>query len=249
MEWSIQEIARHAGTTSRTLRHYDQRGLVVPSRIGANGYRYYNEAALVRLQRVLLLRDLGLGLNQIATVLDREAHAATALATHLDLLKQEQRRLAQQIAAVENTITSLKEGQPLMAQEMFAGFDHSQYRQEVEQRWGKEAYAESDKWWRGMKDTERQNWQQNMEQLNADWITAAQDPEITATSSQAQELARRHVAWLKSVPGTPAANGEDIANYVCGLAEMYVADERFAANYGGVEGAKFVRDALLSYME
>src|SRR5690625_7789618 len=57
MEWSIQEIARHAGTTSRTLRHYDDLGLVPPSRIGANGYRYYDETALVRLQRVLLLRS------------------------------------------------------------------------------------------------------------------------------------------------------------------------------------------------
>src|SRR5690625_2406989 len=118
MEWSIQEIARHAGTTSRTLRHYDDLGIVRPSRIGANGYRYYDEAALVRLQRVLLLRELGLGLNQIFAVLEREADAASALVAHLDLLKQEQRRLADQVAAVENTIKSLNEGQPLMASQM-----------------------------------------------------------------------------------------------------------------------------------
>ena len=59
---SIQDIARLAGTTSRTLRHYDDIGLLEPSRIGANGYRYYDQHALVRLQRILLLRDLGLGL-------------------------------------------------------------------------------------------------------------------------------------------------------------------------------------------
>ena len=62
MDWSIQDIARLAGTTSRTLRHYDDIGLLQPSRIGANGYRYYDRDALVRLQRILLLRDLGLGL-------------------------------------------------------------------------------------------------------------------------------------------------------------------------------------------
>ncbi|GED97146.1 hypothetical protein nbrc107697_11850 [Gordonia crocea] len=61
MEWSIQQIARLVSTTSRTLRHYDELGLVPPSRIGSNGYRYYDEHALVRLQRVLLLRELGLG--------------------------------------------------------------------------------------------------------------------------------------------------------------------------------------------
>lgn len=248
MEWSIQEIARHAGTTSRTLRHYDDLGLVPPSRIGANGYRHYDEAALVRLQRVLLLRELGLGLNQVFAVLEREADAASALVAHLDLLKQEQRRLADQVAAVENTIKSLNEGQPLMASQMFDGFDHTQYREEVEQRWGKDAYAASDKWWRGMKDSDRRAWKDELEALNAAWISAAQDPKITATSSAAQELARRHVEWLKQVPGTPAANGGDIAHYVRGLAEMYVADERFAANYGGLAGAQFVRDALVNYL-
>ncbi|MFE7651143.1 MerR family transcriptional regulator [Streptomyces phaeoluteigriseus] len=67
-DWSIQEIARLAGTTSRTLRHYDDIGLLPPSRIAANGYRHYDGEALVRLQRILLLRELGFGLPQIADV-------------------------------------------------------------------------------------------------------------------------------------------------------------------------------------
>ena len=73
MEWSIQQIAKLAGTTSRTLRHYDDIGLLAPSSIGHNGYRHYDEVALVRLQRILLLRELGLGLPQIAEVLARES--------------------------------------------------------------------------------------------------------------------------------------------------------------------------------
>src|SRR5690606_18450090 len=142
MEWSIQQIARLAGTTSRTLRHYGELGLVSPSRIGGNGYRYYDELALVRLQRVLLLRDLGLGLAEIKDVLDREVEEASALTTHLSLLRQEQGRLARQIAAVEHTIDALKGGTELMAEEMFDGFDHSKHKDEVEQRWGKDAYAQ-----------------------------------------------------------------------------------------------------------
>src|SRR5690625_3145847 len=97
---------------------------------------------------------------------EREADAASALVAHLDLLKQEQRRLAHQVAAVENTIKSLNEGQPLMASQMFDGFDHTQYREEVEQRWGKDAYAASDKWWRGMKDTDRRARKDESEALN-----------------------------------------------------------------------------------
>lgn len=248
MEWSIQEIARMAGTTSRTLRHYDKQGLVAPSRIGSNGYRYYDQAALVRLQRVLLLRELGLGLSQISQVLNNEQDPAAALTTHLSLLRQEQHRLAKQVAAVANTVNALKEGRPLMANEMFEGFDHTQYREEVEQRWGVEAYATSDKWWREMSDPERKTWKANLEQLNAHWIAAAQAPNIDATSGQAQELARRHIEWLKTVPGTPANNGGDLAGYIKGLAQMYVDDERFAANYGGVAAAQFVRDALVHHV-
>ncbi|MFT4134890.1 MerR family transcriptional regulator [Microbacterium sp.] len=249
MEWSIQQVARIAGTTSRTLRHYDDLGLVPPARIGSNGYRYYDEHALVRLQRVLLLRELGLGLPQIAGGLAHEDDEASALTTHLLLLRQEQDRLARQIAAVEHTVTTLQGGDELMAETMFDGFDHTRYKEEVEQRWGKDAYARSDAWWRGMNDEERRAWMDRVEQLNRDW-TAAAALGVAPDSPEAQDLARRHIEWLTGIPGTPAAApASDLAAYVRGLAEMYVADERFAADYGGVEGASFVRDALRSYLD
>lgn len=249
MEWSIQQIARLAGTTSRTLRHYDEQGLVPPTRIGSNGYRYYDEHALVRLQRVLLLRELGLGLAQIAGVLAHECDEVSALSTHLSLLRQEQDRLSRQIAAVQHTINALEGGEELMAETAFDGFDHTQYKDEVEQRWGKDAYARSDAWFRGLKDEERQSWMDHVKRLNQDWIAAAVDPGIAADSPEAQELARRHVDWLRSIPGTPAAGpGDGVFGYVRALAEMYVADDRFAANYGGAQGAAFVRDALLIHI-
>ncbi|WP_336652388.1 MULTISPECIES: MerR family transcriptional regulator [unclassified Leucobacter] len=271
MQYSIQQIARAAGTTSRTLRHYDSIGLVRPSRIGSNGYRYYDDRALVRLQRVLLLRELGLGLDAIGEVLraqDAQArggeHPATAearvLHTHLDLLLRERGRIDAQIGSVERTIAALTrasdaaseqtEGQEdLMSENMFDGFDHTRYREEVEQRWGAEAYASSDSWWRGLGDAGRAEWRGVMEQLGRDWIAAAEGGADPAAPT-GQDLARRHVEWLRGIPGTPAHQaGGDLASYVLGLAEMYVADERFAANYGGAAGAKFVRDALRVYVE
>ncbi|WP_337002502.1 MULTISPECIES: MerR family transcriptional regulator [unclassified Microbacterium] len=258
-DWSIQEIARLAGTTSRTLRHYDDIGLLPPSRIAHNGYRHYDGQALVRLQRILLLRELGLGLPQIADVLgassDRAVAAdeASALETHLAVLREEQTRLARQIASVESTITALRGGEELMAQNMFDGFDHTTYKEEVEERWGKKAYADSDRWWRGMTDAERADWQQRVSDLGRDWIAAAESG-IDPASPEAQELARRHVAWLTGIPGTPASvPGGDVKAYVLGLGEMYVADPRFGANYatssGGTHGAEFVRDALRVYAE
>lgn len=249
MEWSIQQIAKMVGTTSRTLRHYDELKLVVPSRVGANGYRYYDEHSLVRLQRVLLLRELGLGLPQIATVLSQQGDEKEALTIHLSLLHQEQARLGRQIAAVSHTITALEGKGTLMAKKMLDGFDHSQYRQEVQERWGKEAYATSDAWWRGMTEQERSDWKAVSDRLGQDWAAAAATPGQSPDSAEAQNLAARHVAWLGSIPGTPgAAGGPGQRDYVTSLAQMYVADPRFAANYGGIEGATFVRDALLKFL-
>ena len=165
MEASIQEVARLTGTTSRTLRHYDAIGLLEPSRVGDNGYRWYDDRELVRLQRILLLRGLGLGLPDIRRVLEREQDETAALRHHLDWLRSEQRRLERQAASVERTITARENGGPLVAENMFDGFDHTQYKDEVEQRWGKDAYASSDAWWRGMSDDERAAWKATTAQL------------------------------------------------------------------------------------
>ncbi len=248
-EWSIQQIAKLAGTTSRTLRHYDDIGLLAPSSIGHNGYRYYDQAALVRLQRIMLLRELGLGLPQIADVLDREASEAHALETHLAWLRQEQDRLIRQIASVETTITALRGGEELMAENMFDGFDHTQYKDEVEQRWGKDAYARSDAWWRGLDANGKKAFQEAAAELLFAWVEAAERG-VDPAGDEAQALAQRQYDWLRGIPGAP---GSDAAgptkDYFVGLADMYVSDPRFAKNYGGDAGATFVRDAMRVYAD
>jgi DNA-binding transcriptional MerR regulator len=249
MDWSIQDIARLAGTTSRTLRHYDDIGLLAPSRIGGNGYRYYDRASLVRLQRILLLRDLGLGLPAIADVLQNQTDAGPALRTHLAWLRDERARLARQIASVESTIKAMEGGEQIMAEDMLDGFDHTQYKDEVEERWGKEAYAKSDAWWRSKSPAEKKEWQELQKRLADDWI-AASTSGASPDSEEAQALAQRHFDWLASIPGTPGSNANGpTRGYLTGLGEMYVADPRFGANYGGDAGAAFVRDALRVYAD
>lgn len=246
-EASIQEVARLAGTTSRTLRHYDAIGLLTPTRIGPNGYRWYDQHALVRLQRILLLRELGLGLETIGQVLARETDEVAALRHHLAWLRSEERRLARLRETVGRTIATLEEGGRIMAEEMLDGFDHTQYEKEVTERWGADAYAAGDAWWRGMTDDQRAAWQATAAALGADWI-AAGTAGLAPDSPQAQELAARHVAWLAGIPGTPGAGGAPDREYILGLADMYVADPRFAKNYGGDEGATFVRDTLAAWV-
>ena len=241
VEYGIAEVARLAGTTSRTLRHYGDVGLLEPSRIGANGYRYYDTAALTRLQRILMLRQLGLGVPAIAEVLDA-TDATSALRAHLQWLRAESERLDRQIASVERTITSIERQVPIMASDMFDGFDHTQYKEEVEQRWGAQAYAGSDRWWRGLGPEGQQAFADEHAAIAATWadLRAAGAP---AEGEEAQAMARRHHAWIAAGWGNRPPNADQLA----GLADMYVADERFAANYGGPDGASYVRDALTHF--
>jgi MerR family transcriptional regulator, thiopeptide resistance regulator len=242
-EWSIQDLARAAGTTSRTLRHYGEVGLLTPSRIGANGYRHYDQDSLVRLQRILLLRDLGLGLPAIAEVLDGQRDTATALRTHLALLEQERQRIGRQIESVRTTLRKTDRGEELMADEVFDGFDHTRYEEEVTQRWGREAYERGDRWWRSLSDTEKRTFQQRQVAIAADYGRALRAGK-SADSDDVQAITQRHVDWL-SVTTTPTRD------YLIGLGEMYVADPRFTATYdvNGAGTAAFVRDAMTVYAE
>ncbi|MFB7412454.1 MerR family transcriptional regulator [Streptomyces sp. NPDC056202] len=243
MEWSIQEIAKKAGTTSRTLRHYGERGLLEPSRIGANGYRYYDQAALVRLQRILLLRELGLSLPAIAEVLAGQRDTSAALRTHLALLEQERERIGRQIASVRTTLHKTENGEELMADEVFDGFDHTVYEQEVTERWGRDAYESGDRWWRSLTDAQKKAFMAEQAGIARDFAQALGDG-LAAGSDAVQEIARRQVAWL-SATTTPSKE------YVIGLGRMYVDDPRFTANYDqhGEGTAVLVRDALEIYAE
>ncbi|WP_037364343.1 MerR family transcriptional regulator [Amycolatopsis orientalis] len=243
-EWSIQDIARSAGTTSRTLRHYDAVGLLPPTRIGSNGYRYYDENSLVRLQRILLLRDLGLGLPAIAEVLDGQRDGVAALETHLALLKQEQQRIGRQIDSVRTTLRKLKGGEQLMAEEMFDGFDHTQYREEVTQRWGADAYRKGDQWWRSLSDDEKKAFQQEQLDISAAFGAARKDG-YDAGSDETQAVAARLYNWLRPAAGTVSKS------YFAGLGQLYVDDPRYGSydEKHGPGTAEYIRDAMKIYAE
>ncbi|WP_406235213.1 MerR family transcriptional regulator [Nocardia sp. NBC_01009] len=242
-EWSIQDLAKAAGTTSRTLRHYGQLGLLPPSRIGANGYRYYDQNSLVRLQRILLLRELGLGLPAIAEVLAGQQGTTTALRAHLELLRQEQDRIRRQIESVTTTLHKTERGEQLMAAEVFDGFDHTQYKDEVIERWGKDAYESGDRWWRSLSEADKKAHQQTHIDIAADY-GRARAAGRTPDSDEVQAIAQRHRDWL--------GDGWQLtAEAFIGLGEMYVADPRFRKNYDlhGEGTAEFVRDAMKVYAE
>ena len=242
MEWSIHQLARSAGVTSRALRHYDAIGLLTPSRVAPKGYRFYDDASLVRLQRILLLRELGLGLTAIARVLDQQ-EASTALQAHLAGLLQERDRLDRQITSVQTTLHKLTQGEELMANEVFDGFDHTTHQAEVIERWGEPAYQRGDSWWRALSPEQRKAFQQEQADIATAYAEARRS-DLVADDPVVQEITGRHVAWLARTM-TPSKD------YLLGLGELYVTDERFTANYDKhyPGTAQFVRAALATYAE
>lgn len=247
VEHGMREVVRASGVTSRTLRHYEQVGLLLPSSTGAGGERRYDAAGLLRLQRILVMRGLGLPLPRIAEVLDARSSEADALRSHVAALESEREKMERRINAVRASIAALETGRTLTMKQMFDGFDHTQHSEEVAQRWGKQAAVEADAWWNSLSAQERGDFKGLAGELAAAWTQAAEDG-LDPSGAQARSLAARHLKWLAGVPGTPSARGEGVREYVLGLADMYVADPRFGANYGGESGARFVRAALRAHL-
>lgn len=249
MSWSITEVASIAGVSSRTLRHYDAIGLLKPAAVAANGYRFYGEPELLSLQQILAFKELGLGLSDIAAILNSDADPVARLQQLSAEFKMTMDRLERQRESIRRAIAIYQSGGALVPEELFDDFDHSQFQPEVEERWGKQAYASSDQWWRSMSQSQRAAWQAAGRELASDWAQAAASG-VDPSSAEAQALAARQDRWLSAIPGTPGAgSGHADSAYLLGLGELYIADERFAANYGGQAGAAFVAASLQVFVQ
>jgi DNA-binding transcriptional MerR regulator len=233
-----------SGVTSRTLRHYDAVGLLVPAGSTHGGQRLYGRAELLRLQQVLVLRELGVGLPQIATALDAgddpDARLRLLRAHHDRLLAERDRfdRLARTVAA---TLESLEGGSTMSAADLYDGFDHWRHEPEARERWGDAAVDRSTARWQAMTAEQRTAHQQEGDAVNAalaDLMTAG----TPVTDAGVRDLVARHHAWV-SLFWTP-----DAETYL-GLGAMYVDDPRFAATYDAVAPglAVYLRDAIAAH--
>ncbi|GAA0263206.1 MerR family transcriptional regulator [Cryptosporangium japonicum] len=244
MSWSVGQVAKEAGVTVRTLHHYDEIGLLVPSERTNTGYRRYSYTDLERLQRVLAYRQLGFGLEEIAAILDDSSvDPIDHLRRQHELLTGKIEELQQMVAAVEKTMEARKMGVSLNPQEMFEVFgenDPTQYEDEVRDRWGDtDAYRQSQSRtarytkddWLAIKDEAAGNL--------ADFqrLFVAGVPADSPEAMDAAEAHRMHITrWFYDC-------GYDIHR---GLGSMYVEDERFTRHYDTETPglAAYVRDAI-----
>ena len=144
MEYSIQELSRLSGVTTRTLRWYDQIGLLKPSRVAESGYRYYGRAEVDRLQDILYYRALGVELARIKECLDDPSFdRLAALERHLAALEAKREHLEQLIQSVKDTIRAEERKEFMQDEKKFEAFKnqtiaHNEevYGQEIRSKYG-----------------------------------------------------------------------------------------------------------------
>ncbi|QQQ76131.1 TipAS antibiotic-recognition domain-containing protein [Saccharothrix sp. 6-C] len=247
MAWSIAQVARMSKVTSRTLRHYDAIGLLEPAWIGGNGYRYYEREQLLRLQRILLLRDLGLGLDTVAEVLDGRHRTVDVLRNHARWLAAEQDRLAKLARTVSRTIEELEGGDEVKMEELFDGFDadrQARYEAELVERYGEDVQRHVDDSKRRMRGWSKAD----ADEFTAEWVAVGTayaelfDAGAAVDGPQALDVTDRHYRWICR-SWTP-----DRESYT-GLGRLYVDAPEFKSQLDAhAEGlAEYVRDAIAAY--
>ncbi|MGW6280068.1 MerR family transcriptional regulator [Kribbella sp. NPDC055071] len=210
MERTVSEVARLAGVSVRTLRHYDTIGLLPPGRIAPNGYRYYGRPELLRLQRILLLRELDVPLADIARILDEQTEETAALRDHHEQLLAERRRLDAVIGAVERTVAALSGDESVGDEEFFSGLSQARSRLKADlgDRFGpaaaegfEAAVRATDGWSR--EDHERMADEGRRLLLR---MSAARDRGVRPDSEAAMELIEQHYRGVLELwPATPTS--------------------------------------------
>ena len=249
MEYTVLKLGRLAGVSTRTLRYYDEIGILKPARTNSSGYRIYGAQEVERLQQIMFYRELGVPLETIKDIVTHPSFdGAAALKEHREQLLARRSQLDKLIANVDKTI-ALTEGRSTMSdQEKFEVFkqkmideNERKYGKEVREKYGEDVVNESNAKLRNMTEDQYAEATRLGEELHAKLAEAFRtgDP----AGEPAQHAAEMHKRWLMFY--WPQYSPEAHA----GLAQTYVDDERFTAYYDKDQPgtAAFLRDAIHIY--
>ena len=246
MEYTINQLAKLAGVSTRTLRYYDQCGLLPPKAVRSNGYRIYGETEVNRLQQILFYRELGVDLSEIGRILaEKDFDGLSALQSHLSALREKRARLERLIDNVQKSISSMKGKTEMTDEEKFEGFkeklisdNEEKYGGEIREKYGDEAVGRSNAKLKNMTKEQYGELETLTQELNNALKAAfAQgDP----GSELAQKACELHKQWLSFYWDHYSKEAHR------GVAQMYVDDPRFTAYYDAIAPgcAVFLRDAV-----
>ena len=242
--YTVKQLSKLAGVTPRTLHHYDEIGLLKPSRVGENGYRYYGEESVLRLQQILFYRELGMPLEDIKKIMGRrDFDVLGALYSHKEALQKQVTRLNRLIITVDNTIHHLK-GTTIMSEKgLFEGFSEEQqeeYAAEAEKMYEPETVRESNRKWKSYSATKKEAILAEGNAIYTDMIAAMPNG---AASAEVQAIVER---WRKHMDYFWTPNLDQLL----ALANGYNDDPRFKANFNKMHPqlAEFMREAVKVYV-
>ena len=242
--FTVKQLSKMAGVTPRTLHHYDDIGLLKPSRVGDNGYRYYGEESLLRLQQILFYRELDMPLDDIRKIMGRrDFDVQKALESHKESLSKQIERLNRLLGTVDNTINHLKGKKIMSDNKFFEGFseeEQEKYALEAEQLYDPESVRESNRKWKSYSAAKREAIMAEGSLIYKDMIAAIPKG---ADSPQAQAVVER---WRKHLEYFWVPNLDQLL----GLANGYNDDPRFKANFDKMDPrlAEFMRDAVKTHV-
>jgi DNA-binding transcriptional MerR regulator len=246
MPYTVQQLADIAGVSVRTLHYYDEVGLLSPAFVKANGYRYYEEQELLRLQQILFFKELDFPILEIKRIIDSPSFdLASALEEHRKLLELKKKRLNDLTKTIDKTLKKIMKEKNMEDKELYDAFSDesvSQYAEEAKQRWGStDAYKQSQERVKKMTKEDMARIKKAGEDLTRE-IAAVMDK--APSDASVQILISRHYDGLR-------AFYEPSLQMYRGLGDMYVNDPRFTAYYEkyAVGLAQFMRDAMHAFAD
>lgn len=244
MKLHIKEFAKLTGVSVRTLHFYDEIGLLKPSSVDEqNGYRFYDENSLTRMQEILFYRELDFPLKEIRTILsspDYDKQKALKEQKHLLTLKKE--RLERLISALDGAMKGELFDMNVFDNSEFEA-KRKEYAKEARKKWGDTAaYRECVEKTAGYSEDKFKSLSSAMDEKIAEFADCKRNG-FTPDSNEARSLVKK---WQNFITENYYSCTEEI---LAGLGEMYVADERFRENIDrhGDGTAQFMGDAITAY--
>jgi DNA-binding transcriptional MerR regulator len=247
---TVRQVAAISGVTVRTLHHYDEIGLLAPAHIGANGYRYYGRAELLRLQRILFHRELGVQLGAIAAFLELEGEdQVSVLMRHREKLEVERERYRVLIETIDRTVAAMKGQAKMSNADLYKGFSaekQAEYEAWLIERYGDPMRADierSSKARAKMSEAEQgavMDQLKDIETALAEAMKRGVDPASDAVDSVIQ----RHRAWVAVAWDRPCS-----PEAYTGLAGLYLSHPDFVNRYETIAPgfAEWLTDAMKAH--
>jgi DNA-binding transcriptional MerR regulator len=243
--FTVKALSRLAGITPRTLHYYDEIGLLKPTRVGDNGYRYYGDEALLRLQQILFYRQLDMPLDSIKSIMGRHDFTVVrALESHKQELRKRIVQMERLVTTVDNTILHLKGKKDMSPKQLFEAFSEEQqaeYEKEAMRMYDPAIVKASNKKWKSYSSAEKQRIADEGNAVYQGFLEAMPKGAASAEARACVEAWRKHMDYF----WTP--NEEQLL----GLANGYNDDPRFKANFDKIDPnlAAFVLQAVKVYLK